>query len=49
MTRTQTRAEARPPREENTDLLAQMLGGIWPAEIGLEALLDRIEARGAAQ
>lgn len=48
MTRTHPIAQAASPCRDD-HLIQQMLGGLWPAEAALEALLDRIEAREAAR
>ncbi|MBU2963275.1 hypothetical protein KO516_21090 [Citreicella sp. C3M06] len=46
MTQTIRIAQAARPRRD--DLIQLVLGGLWPAEAALEALLDRIEAGEAA-
>ncbi|MBN9890489.1 hypothetical protein [Salipiger abyssi] len=44
MSENRNRAPASGPRRDSEDLIHLVMGGLWPAEAGLEALLDRIEA-----
>lgn len=37
------------PRRDDKDLVSMVLGGLWPVEASVEALLDRLEAREAAR
>ncbi|MCR8550154.1 hypothetical protein M4578_20215 [Salipiger sp. P9] len=49
MTENRTRAQGAAPRRDSDDLINLVLAGLWPNDAGLEALLDRIEARGAGR
>ena len=45
MSENRFRAEAAAPRQDSKDLIAMVIGGLWPADASLETLLDRIESR----
>lgn len=49
MSENRNRAPASGPCRNSDDLLHLVFGGFWPAEAGLEALLDRIEGQGAVR
>lgn len=49
MTHEDFRAPPVSALRDSRDVLAQVLGGLWPTEAGLEALLDRVESRRAGQ
>lgn len=49
MSENRNRAPASGPRRESEELMCLVFGGFWPAEAGLEALLDRIEGQGAVR